>query len=166
MTVQYIPSKSNSIFAIPEGGMEKEITPFWNNAFRDLKTILLEWLQGSRSIWVFSFEDPFTSPKNPIRHANSFVLEDHEILILRPEEVTVDFLHAAFFYGYPLSIFKTDNDDQYVENAFVKSILPMERRLRDSDFSIKILYDFFGEFISVVAWTYLYRIEEKDICIS
>lgn len=161
---QYATSKPNRIFALPEEWMEREITPVWDNSLCELKNILLEWTQGARSVWVFSCDDPFLSPINPFKHANCFKMEGHDILIVCPEELTVEFLHAAFFYGSPIEIFKTLQADQYIQDAFVKSILSKEQRLRDSDFSLRVLFDFFGEFIAVIAWSYLYKIEEKDLC--
>lgn len=163
MTVQYTPSKQNRIFALPEGKwMDEEIAPFWEKTFDELKTILLAWLQGSRSIWVFSDDDPFNSPANPLHHADYFQLEGQDILIVPPEDLTIEFLHAAFLYTYPIYIFKTNGSAKYIKDVFKKSILPKEQQGRDSHFSIKILYDFLGEFISVLAMAYFYRIEEKD----
>lgn len=166
MTVQYNPAKTNRIFTLPDGEMGNDITPFWDITFRELKTILLEWLQGARSVWVFSFEGSFNSPMNPMTYEQCFTLESHEILIVPPENISVPFLHEAFLYGYPLCIFKTHYDDNFIKCAFERSILPHGERLRDSDFNMTELYNYFGEFIAVAAWTHLYRIEKNDLCQS
>lgn len=164
MMVQYNPSKQNRLYSFPEGWMEKEITPFWEKSFGELQSILLDWLQGARSVWVFSYDDPFNALMNSFIHENYFNLEGHDILIVRPDKLTVEFLHAAFFWVSPIEIFKTNNDDHYIKDSFRKSILPKGQRLRDSDFSLRVLYDSFGEFITVEAMAYLYRVEEKDLC--
>lgn len=136
----------------------------WGREAGELAGKLRSWLNGSRCVLVFTGDDFFHHDSYSGDIVCSFFINGHEVLVLDPEEITLELLSAAYI-SEPQYYLKTGAPADAVQGMLQNCLKNESEEIwRDGDFDELALHRAFGDFIMVFHWWKEHRIaREEDI---
>ncbi len=130
--------------------LARELSDDWRRELSALAAKLQGWLGRERCVMVFTTDDTFHQKYNQLWVAQSFFMAGHEVLVLEPEAVTVELLHAAYLFAEPQYYLKTSASVEEVCQLLEKCLRPDgELHYRNGEFDELALQRTFGDYIMV-----------------
>ena len=142
----------------------RDLDDEWSREAGELVAKLRSWLNGCRCVLIFTIDDSFHHEMYSGKIACSFCIRGHEVLVLEPEEVTLEMLSVAY-HSEPQYYLKTNALADTVHTLLADRLKGEGEAIwRNGDFDERALHREFGDFIMVVdGWSEHRLAGEKDI---